>query len=523
MKKKLLFTLCLIALFCLVLSFSIFAADTNEFGELESIDGIDLTNMNEDTNARVVLVDSDGVTYHTYPARYVVTNATKFAYDFTRIKNANGVEYTKNSVVRIEVPDNILIAPNCGVLSQTSNLVEIKFSPNSQLTTLEYGCFYNNKKLQKLNIPKYVKTIGTLIINGSSALEELIFDDGFSAVLPVDSFIGSTNIKIVKFSNQMTTIDKKAFFGSFSNLTTLYAGANLADFGEAAIVDGHASDGGNFSYTDGPISIYASEKLFADLETIERGRLNGWTSERLIKGVIFYTGTKEQAQALINKAESDTPIFTNATLVEYDSAVADSEYIPTSGWNIVYNYNKCKAFYDNLHNVSDEKILSFAGERYLSELTVATGCSRNCGHIVSSETIDSLFVCKGYSVSKSSILQGFAINRDLIEKYEQVFGKFNFGLVAAVSNAELNTDTGNLISTNGEPANQKVAYVDFTNRSYDIFEMKISGLANYADTKLYCCAYAIIDNKVVYFDNDKALDNANATTLNTLKPTDDLE
>ncbi|MBQ7353214.1 MAG: leucine-rich repeat protein [Clostridia bacterium] len=516
MKKKLLFTLWLIALFCLILSFSIFAADTNEFGELELIEGIDLKDMNEDTNARVVLVDSDGVTYHTYPARYVVTNATKFAYDFTRIKNANGVEYTKNSVVRIEVPDNILTAPNCGVLSQTSSLVEIKFSPDSQLTTLEYGCFYNNKKLQKLNIPKNVTTIGTLIINSSSALEELVFDDGFSAVLPADSFTGSTNIKIVKFSNQMTTIDKKAFRGSFTKLSVLYAGENLADFGAAAVVDGLGSDGGNFSYTDGPISIYASEKLFADLETIERGRLNGWTGTRLVKGVIFYTGTKEQAQALIDKAESDTPIFTNATLVEYDSAIADSEYIPTSGWNIVYNYNKCKAFYDNEHNVSEEKLISFAGERYLSELTVATGCSRKCGHIISKETIDNLFVCKGYAVSGSSILQGFAINRNLIEKYEQVFGEFNFGLVAAVSKAELNTDTGELILANGEAVNQKVAYVDFTNKSYNIFEMKINGLANYADTELYCCAYAIIDNKVVYFDNDKSLDNAKATTLNAL-------
>ncbi|MBQ7761680.1 MAG: leucine-rich repeat protein [Clostridia bacterium] len=517
MKKKLLFTLWLSTLFCLILSFSAFAADTNEFGALESIDGIDLTDMNEDTNARVVLVDSDGVTYHTYPARYVVTNATKFAYDFTRIKNANGVEYTKNSVVRIEVPDNILIAPNCGVLSQTSSLVEIKFSPDSQLTTLEYGCFYNNKKLQKLNIPKNVTTIGTLIIKNSSALEELVFDDGFSAVLPADSFTSSTNIKIVKFSNQMTTIDKKAFHSSFTNLSVLYAGENLADFGAAAVVDAYGSDGGNFSYTDGPISIYASEKLFANLETIERGRLNGWTGTRLVKGVIFYTGTKEQAQALIDKAQSDTPIFTNATLVEHDTAIADSEYIPTSGWNIVYNYNKCSAFYGNEHTVSDEKLISFDGEKYLSEMTVSTGCSRNCGHIVSSETVDSLFVCKGYSVSGSSILQGFAINRNLIEKYEQIFGKINFGLVAAVSRAELNTDTGNLISADGTVANQKVAFVDMTDRSYDIFEMKINGLTDYADTELYCCAYAIIGNNVAYLDNDKTLDNASATTLNTLK------
>ena len=413
MKQKLLFTILLIALFCLVLSLTIFASSSNEFGEVENLEGIDLSGMNSDTNARVVLVDSDGTTYHTYPACYVVTDNTKFTYDFTRIQKVNGVTYTKHSVVRIEVPDNILIAPNCGVLSQTNNLIEIKFSPNSQLTTLEYGCFYANKKLEKLNIPKTVTSISTLIINNCSALSEITFDDGFSTYLPADSFTGAKNVKKVVFSNQMTTIDKKAFFNTFTNLREIYAGENLIDFGVAAPVDGGASQGGNFSYCDGPVKIYASSKLFADIDTIERGRLNGWTGNRLLKGVIFYTGTKEQAQALIDKAESNTPIFNSATLIEWDSSIADNDYVPTSGWNIVYNYNKCLAFYGGEHNISQKKVISFEGERFLSKCTVTEGCERGCGINTSYKELMPLFVCRGYSVSENSMMQSFGINRKL--------------------------------------------------------------------------------------------------------------
>ena len=176
MKRKALLTILFAATFCLLFVIGICAATTNEFADTpEKIDGIDLTNMNTDTTSRVVIVDANGE-YHTYPAQYVVSNNTKFYYNFSPINTALGTSYNKHSVIRIEVPDNILIATNCGDLSQTNNLVEIKFSPSSQLHTLEYGCFYANKKLEKVNIPKKVTTIGTLIINNST-LKELVFMD----------------------------------------------------------------------------------------------------------------------------------------------------------------------------------------------------------------------------------------------------------------------------------------------------------------------------------------------------------
>jgi hypothetical protein len=208
MKKKAFITIFLVLAMLAAFACVSLAATTNEFGEVETITGIDLTDMNTDTTSRVVIVDKDGG-YHTYPAQYVVSNNTKFYYNFKPINDALGTSYNKHSVIRIEVPDNILIATNCGDLSQTDNLVEIKFSPSSELHTLEYGCFYANKKLEQVNIPPKVTTIGTLIIN-KSTLKELVFMDGFSAVLPYDSFSGASGVQRVVFSNQMTTVEDRA-------------------------------------------------------------------------------------------------------------------------------------------------------------------------------------------------------------------------------------------------------------------------------------------------------------------------
>ena len=108
MKRKFLFTCLIISLIVLAFALCASAATTNEFGEIETIEGIDLSSMNTDTTARVVIVDANGI-FHTYPAQYIVSSNTKFYYNFTPINTALKTSYNKNSVVRIEVPNNITI------------------------------------------------------------------------------------------------------------------------------------------------------------------------------------------------------------------------------------------------------------------------------------------------------------------------------------------------------------------------------------------------------------------------------
>ena len=88
MKKKILFICLMVSLLFVVFALSVNAQSTNEFAPTpETIPGIDLSEMSTDTTARVVIVDANGV-YHTYPAQYVVSNNTKFYYNFKPINNA---------------------------------------------------------------------------------------------------------------------------------------------------------------------------------------------------------------------------------------------------------------------------------------------------------------------------------------------------------------------------------------------------------------------------------------------------
>lgn len=482
MKKKFLLMISMLIVFCCFFAISINAATTNEFGTPEIINGIDLTGMNEDTVARVVIVDANGA-YHTYPAQYVVSSNTKFYYNFKPINSALGTNYNKHSIIRIEVPDNIQIATNCGDLSQTNNMVEIKFSPSSELHTLEYGCFYANKKLQKLNIPPKVTTMGTLLINNST-LEELIFMDGFSAIPPKDSFCGAIGVKRVVFSNQMTTMGNRAFNATLGeSLEEFYFGASLMDLGTE-----------NASYVKQSVKFYIPAQFLSEADEINMTTYSWWSSTACLPtGVIFFTGTKEQAQALINKSTYDRVFSSNSELVEWDSSVTDDEYVPSKGWRIVYGYNTCRAFYENAHDMNGKNTPNV--KSYFEKITVGDMCKRCLSGIVSEE-IDPLFVCKGYTVSTFgdtySMAQGFSVNNEAIELYKKYVPDFEFGLIVAG-----NKDKGEFA-----PSLSGDLCIPQNKLAHDYFDIKITGITSeHVDKIIVFCAYAKANGNVYYLDN----------------------
>ena len=356
MKNRLLIFLAMVIAIMSICAISSNAATTSEFADTpEVVPGIDLTTMNSETDKRIVIVDANGE-YHTYPANYFVSNSTTFTYNFTPFKNATGISYSKHDVIRVEVPDNILEAGNCKDLSGTNNLEEIVFSPNSQLQKLNYGCFYANKKLKKVNIPASVTTIETLVINHST-LEELIFDDGFSAVLPKDSFSGASGVKKVVFSNQMTTVEDRALDSTLgTSLQEFRMGASLKNLGT-----------NNMAWVKQSVKFYIPSQFLSEASQITMETFSWWDSSACLPtGVIFFTGSKAQMDALIAKSTYDRVICSGAELVEWDPEKTDDEYVPTSGWRIVYNYNNCKAFYKGVHDFDND-------------CTTADACANICG------------------------------------------------------------------------------------------------------------------------------------------------
>lgn len=518
MRRKTLLLMLLVATFCLLFAVGVCAATTNEFGTPESINGIDLTNMNTDTTSRVVIVDANGE-YHTYPAQYVVSNNTKFYYDFKPINDALGTSYNKHSVIRIEVPDNILIATNCGDLSQTNNLVEIKFSPSSELHTLEYGCFYANKKLEKVNIPPKVTTIGTLIINNST-LKELVFMDGFSAVLPKDSFRGASGVQRVVFSNQMTTVEDRALDSTLGeSLREFRFGASLKDLGT-----------NNMAWVKQSVKFYMPEQFLSETDTITMETFSWWDSTACLPtGVIFFCGSLEQMQELIDKSTYDRVICSSANLVEWDSSKTDDEYVPKSGWTIVYNYNKCRAFYNNEHdekqlngcqfgcargcgvidllenpNHAFSKTVLYGNSKdvnYFSTISVCTLCENCKAQDGEAIVIEPLFDDKGYSVClrEVGIVYSFSVNHEAILEYKQyVSSEFEYGLVAS-------SQEGKILEINEQgvvaPKSTAVS-APIENLTYKLLEIKIVGVSEeFVDSKIVCCGY-VRDGASVYYISD---------------------
>ncbi len=127
-----------------------------------------------------------------------------------------------------------------------------------------------------------------------------------------------------------------------------------------------------------------------------------------------------------------------------------------------------------------------------------------CTSVLSEGTdVKPIFTALGYSKSEvgaKSVMQGFAINQDALQEYnastdDKIVG---YGVMAA-SKIALNDEVE--VFENGALKNVKAAYVDFSNKSYDIMEIKISGLeggddvnGDYVALELYCCGYYLVKN-----------------------------
>ena len=144
MKKKFLLMISMLIVFCCFFAISINAAATNEFGTPEISDKIDLSSMAEDDDVYCVLFD--GTEYHTYPSRYIVTNATTMTWKFDKINAAFGTSYNRSSVIRIQVPAHIKELPSItgtlfGWKDKENFVVEVSFPKDTVVSSFAWGAF----------------------------------------------------------------------------------------------------------------------------------------------------------------------------------------------------------------------------------------------------------------------------------------------------------------------------------------------------------------------------------------------
>ncbi len=154
--------------------------------------------------------------------------------------------------------------------------------------------------------------------------------------------------------------------------------------------------------------------------------------------------------------------------------------------------------------------LTIGKNGYLGETSAVYECT-TCGE-TAEEKIPALFETLGYSYGESGIVQHYAANRTAIARYEELTGeKIRFGAVAATRN---NVEA-NPLDENGNPVNEKVRAVDFTDTKYDIFDVMVNNIPEEykGGTGIICCAYIMAGEQITYIENGAEKISATANTF----------
>lgn len=424
-----------------------------------------------------------------------------------------------SAITSIDIPDAVTTIGD-HAFAACSNLISVNFTENSQLTTLTGSYHFEKTGLTSFYFPSGLTSLGTegMFFSSSSLATIQNLENTQITVFPYRSFEGcpitsltlpagttyigknafkSNNIQqdTLVIPNGVTTLYECSFAGKRQTINRIVLPANLASFGGTYC----------FEY------LYAREYFVpAGLTAFGDCTFNGLTT----KGVVFYfTGTKAQAEALkAATTATKNDAFVNATIAsleEYANATdkANKNYI-------VYGYNSCDAFYGG-HMEGGEETGAWLGDKFLSNYQITCPCGRNCGVVTVVKELEPLFTTKGYSTSGTAMMQAFAINKSLWEsEYSVLFPELKYGMVAAFNGvnpeAGFDTTSGKIVNTDCTGINNKVAVCDMTERGFDIFEIKISGVGadNYKETSFFLCAYIVLDGQVYYINNGTTSDSA---------------
>ncbi len=455
MNRKLLIMATLTIMLMCLLAISISADGIKKFqtDEFQSgdnityIEGIDLGAYYNSTNkganidtlydnstlARIVLRNSDG-TYTTYPTYYFIRTQDDWQGDYqfvfcdrvNAMSSVTGETYDKNSIIRIEYPE---LNPEHTFGKMSTNVESI-----SNCKSLLY--IYVSSQFKHLN----------KCFDGCSALLEVEFAPN-SQLNSVGQFTfrNCDSIEKIILPNTVTELAKEAI-QSCDSLTEVRVGASLTILKEKNSLNGICSN---------DVKVYIPA-------TVDGSTYNeSWFTS---KTTVFFTGTKEQAEA-----------FGFTTTYSYD------EYIKAGsplGKMIVYGYSECDAFYDGNHQV--EKINDCVSKcsvcdaitpsqapihvyAYKCEFTNGFNVNGNLHEYCSNEyceyandtEVAKIYDFAGYSVKESdptTICAGFTVNHSSLALYKKhnTGAVLDYGFVAFKStenNAVLSYDNGSIVSS----------------------------------------------------------------------------
>ena len=499
MKKRIfLFTLFAVC-FTLLFAFGAFAVElvtstSDEFGTVNTIEGLRADTTIQDKTSRVVLKHGTDA-YVTFPAYYI--SDTKLNWDKTVLYKFDalnaaveelGVSYDMDSIVRLEIlSDSEKINQNGGSFQRRANLKEVIFPKDTKITEFPSWLF-TGAGLEKIVIPNEITTFGTYVFENCKSLKDVTFEAGFTGTkIPDYTFHGCSSLEEIVLPNTIEELGKNAFY-SCSSLQMINFGASFKTMVSRSI----------WSAT----KWYIPATFMKDFTGTMDKNFFGDTYQPKV-ATLYFTGTKEEAEALRAKATHIASWdgiggMKNARIVEYDPTKADDSYVSDTEWTIVYNYNKCKAFYNNEHQ-DPTTVVGFEGAEYFTKYQSSTGCQR-CKQTTVTDLANALFTYKGFSTDGNSIVYDIRINKDAIKAYNNATGKeIKYGIVAS----QIFND-GALLDNDGTIVDNRVVSAEFSGSEYSILQIKILNVAeDLKTTPIHCCAYIVDGSKVKYLYDTK--------------------
>ncbi len=625
MKKSIKLTLALafVLAFVLALSLVSFASSTesNEYGTLDTVEGVTEPST-IDKNARAV-VAVDG-TYYTVPTYYLIADSKTFTWSVpTAVRTALGLTLSQDKdirryVARIEIPEGIETMTNysfhisgseantvlitakfpttlkelgTGTFNKCTSLTHVDNLENTKITVLsgDASATYNNNggsfsmcsALTALSLPSTItrieqwaattcSSLATVTIPhdaqithiGQYAFEKSLLTTFYfpstltyigkgafekSKLTTLENFentqlteigeytFNSTAITSLELPQALTAIGQYAFGGHQIAQNKLVIPNGVKTIGKCAFAGNNKTINtivlsANLSM-DTSSGVYPFEKVYFDEMYIPQGVTafpQGTFNGAKTKGVaFFFAGTQAQAESLKSSSNTNS---NGAFVVDTTTVLSLSDYLALSDSDksskknfLVYDVNHCDAFYEGTHAFG-ELTPVFANGQFVSECSLTGVCTRTqCAKEEVDSTIDALFSFAGFAKSdyNGAIMQSLAIDKALLPQYTELFGKISFGLLAAVEDVDPSDEvagqfSGALYDSESNTFKNKVASVDFSEKSYDVFEMKITGLDAYANATVYCCGYVMANGKLLYLHNGTASETPTTVTYASL-------
>ena len=495
--KKYLLVFAILTALIFVMALSVCASDyVPAFGEPIAVNGIAEPSILDKTS-RVLM--SDG---KTYPAYYILNDSDSFSPNFGKLNNAlkalgQEAAYDRGTVIALEIPEGTINLPSCW--SAGGFFQGDKYTPS-----IEY-----------LRLPSTLVTMGDAAIYRITTLKLIDnFENTKVEAIPT-RLQGLSSLQYIHLPNTVKTIPGNAFQGCTS-VEYIILGASIEEINTQAFLYAGNNSGKNC------LKLYVSDSLSSIVNQYGDGPLQG--SHSVV--VLYYTGTLTDVG--MQQMITGTGIKKGASKWEFVDASAEGfDKNATYEKNtIIYNYNKCDAFYGGVHNVVEINECQIAcevcqrtelkenpvhinvldkkmtGTGYFGDITVSEAC-KNCGKVERSEAISPMFVSIGYSACTFadgySMTQGYKVDKKAIESYKAYFPNLEFGVLATV-NKQTNGEEQTVIAPTLD--SEDVYSSNLSNLNHDYFDIKVVGIkeAN-KDALVVFCAYVLDDGELLYLDN----------------------